>query len=202
MNEQYLGKINHEIHHFYHRLSNETNIDEIIHKPIYAYAHKTIIPKENDIDDQIVGEKWYRPNMSLVTVKPYESVYNVKVESNGLRILYSGVHYVYNSMYFMPENAYTCDDFEDYSWWTCLICIPLNGYRPRVLLRNEHACKDTINLRGGLDTETGQTGGVFTLDHGDKLSMEMSISGITYFSRDTTFMGLFMIRPLDDSIEI
>ncbi|CAL1542723.1 unnamed protein product [Lymnaea stagnalis] len=171
------------------------NVSDFTFSP--ASAHKRLYPPYMPAN----GQRRLMPEFNKTvyvlfktnTSKPdplIEHDRGVEVLADGLRIMFSGLYYVYSSIHFRPDSVYPCKDFQ-YQTWSHFVekISPNNPSQTGCLLKTAHTCCDECTL----DDETSYTGGVFRLEAGDILRVVISGHGLVFFKQQTSFAGLMML---------
>ena len=119
-----------------------------------------------------------------------EHARGVQVLDGGFHIQYSGIYFIYSSIHYRPDSVYPCKHFKFKTWSHFIMKnTPNNPALTGCLMKTAHTCCDECTL----DDETSYTGGVFRLEAGDVIYVEISGHGLVYFKEQTSFAGLMML---------
>lgn len=157
-----------------------------------ASAHKRLRPSvnRNFTFPEFLDKKLVLTNFSKENEPPLEHARGVDVRDQSLRILHSGLYFVYSSIHFQPTPNHPCKDFKFQTWGHYVEkIVPNYPGRSGCILKTSHTCCDQcIN-----DSETSFTSGVFQLQAGDIIQILVSGYGLVYFKSESSFAGLMML---------
>ena len=114
----------------------------------------------------------------------------VEVISDRLRIMYSGLYFVYSSIHFRPESTQPCKDFQYQVFSLYVVNVtPNDSTKTGNILRITHTCCNECQMY----EETSYVGGVFQLEAGNDIQIAISGYGLFHSRQQSSFAGLFMI---------
>ncbi|CAG5135266.1 unnamed protein product [Candidula unifasciata] len=115
---------------------------------------------------------------------------HVTATNNSLQILFSGWYLVYSSVYFRPRTNKMCGQLRHQTWGHFVSRKSrTKSSTSGILLQSAHTCCDSCRD----DHHTSYTAGVFLLEAGDDVYVEVSGSGLVMFDEETSYLGLAML---------
>jgi hypothetical protein len=124
-----------------------------------------------------------------------EHAEGIEVQEEGLKILVSGVYYVYCNVYINPDNM--CKYYDDYSPWSFFVerITANNSAQIITLLRAAQTCSTYI-ASDTYDSKTSFIGGVFRLEAGDVIRIKFPKKFFdVFYVPESSFAGLVMFGP-------
>jgi hypothetical protein len=174
------------------------NVSDFTFSPVSA--HKRMYPPKNPFPEVAYTKRVpVFPQKTIYVLFKHENITDnrliehvrgVEVLKEGLRIIYSGLYYVYSSINFRPESAYPCKNYT-YQTWSHAVekQSPNKPDKSGCLLKTFHTCCDSCSM----EEETSFTGGVFYFEAGDVLRVSIGGYGLVYFQTKSSFAGLIML---------
>ncbi|XP_059169300.1 uncharacterized protein LOC131951046 [Physella acuta] len=115
----------------------------------------------------------------------------VNITQEGIKIVFSGLYYIYSNINFTPNTTRSSSDFTYQTWFQYVH--RHSAHSPvlsGVLLRTVHTtCANCTHSQ-----ETANTGGIFNLQTGDLIQVSVSGQGLVDFGQGQTSLGLFLLR--------
>ncbi|XP_059143679.1 tumor necrosis factor ligand superfamily member 15-like [Physella acuta] len=114
----------------------------------------------------------------------------VELFTDRVVITQTGHYYMYSSVAFRPDSPLKCGDFQYQTWNnSILLTRPENAAVGETLVTATHTCCDECKH----NQETTYAAGVFLLQTGDSINVEVSGSRLVSYKPQSTFFGLVLL---------
>jgi hypothetical protein len=160
-------------------------------------AHKRLYPPHHKYNAHREVPARFKANYTFIRYDEnlIEHADGIKVQEEGLKILVSGVYYVYCNVYINPD--YMCKYYDDYSPWSFFVerITANNSAQIITLLQAAQTCSTYI-ASDTYDSKTSFIGGVFRLEAGDVIRVKFPKKFFdVFYVPESSFAGLVMLGP-------